>query len=61
MKTPQNLPCRCGSGKKYKKCCMTQDEQAKAAAKTPLVKVSPRAARAALLPIQAMFMSMFQE
>ncbi|MFX3634182.1 MAG: tetratricopeptide repeat protein [Candidatus Pristimantibacillus sp.] len=23
----RNEPCHCGSGKKYKKCCMTQDEQ----------------------------------
>ena len=26
MKTPRNEPCPCGSGKKYKKCCLVQDE-----------------------------------
>lgn len=27
MKISRNAPCRCGSGKKYKKCCLTQDEK----------------------------------
>lgn len=27
MKTPRNDPCPCGSGRKYKKCCLTQDQQ----------------------------------
>ncbi len=26
MKTGRNTPCPCGSGKKYKKCCMRKDE-----------------------------------
>ncbi|MFT5083329.1 MAG: hypothetical protein ACI9Y1_001371 [Lentisphaeria bacterium] len=25
-KTPRNGPCPCGSGKKYKKCCLQKDE-----------------------------------
>jgi hypothetical protein len=27
MKTGRNDPCPCGSGKKYKKCCMSKDEK----------------------------------
>ncbi len=30
MGTSRNAPCRCGSGKKYKKCCLRQDEKAAA-------------------------------
>ncbi len=28
MKTGRNAPCPCGSGKKYKKCCLDKDQQA---------------------------------
>jgi len=31
MKTGRNDPCPCGSGKKYKKCCLAKDEAAKPA------------------------------
>lgn len=31
MKIGRNEPCRCGSGKKYKKCCWTKDAAAEAA------------------------------
>ena len=27
MKTGRNAPCPCGSGKKYKKCCLNNDQQ----------------------------------
>lgn len=27
MKTSRNQPCPCGSGKKYKKCCLSQDQK----------------------------------
>jgi len=27
----RNQPCYCGSGKKYKKCCLAKDEQEKTA------------------------------
>ena len=27
MKANRNDPCPCGSGKKYKKCCLTKDEE----------------------------------
>ena len=29
-KTSRNAPCPCGSGKKYKKCCLAKDEAAEA-------------------------------
>ena len=32
MKVSRNSPCPCGSGKKYKKCCLVQDEKAAAEA-----------------------------
>jgi hypothetical protein len=32
----RNDPCHCGSGKKYKKCCLTKDEEARQAAKAEL-------------------------
>ncbi|MFN3486913.1 MAG: SEC-C metal-binding domain-containing protein, partial [Planctomycetota bacterium] len=28
MKIGRNQPCPCGSGKKYKKCCLPKDEEA---------------------------------
>lgn len=35
-KTRRNDPCHCGSGKKYKQCCLAKDEAAeRAAAQTP--------------------------
>ncbi|MEX1346379.1 MAG: SEC-C metal-binding domain-containing protein, partial [Desulfobacterales bacterium] len=27
MKIGRNAPCSCGSGKKYKKCCLNNDQQ----------------------------------
>jgi tetratricopeptide (TPR) repeat protein len=33
-KTGRNEPCPCGSGKKYKRCCLANDEQAERAAYT---------------------------
>ncbi len=51
----RNEPCRCGSGRKYKQCCLDKDESeariayAKAAAEAPesspdaAARVSPRA------------------
>lgn len=32
MKVGPNDPCGCGSGKKYKKCCWTKDQQVQAQA-----------------------------
>ena len=28
MKVGRNQPCHCGSGRKYKQCCLTKDEAA---------------------------------
>lgn len=28
MKLGRNEPCRCGSGRKYKRCCLAADEEA---------------------------------
>lgn len=43
MKTGRNDPCPCGSGKKYKKCCLAKDEGAArvAAASAPLLSLVP--------------------
>lgn len=43
MKISRNEPCHCGSGKKYKKCCLQNDlkkEEASKIAKKPKVKQS---------------------
>ena len=45
MKTGRNDPCPCGSGKKYKKCCLSKD--AAEAARHPLPPTPPRHAPAA--------------
>ena len=38
-KPGRNDPCPCGSGKKYKRCCLAKDEQAE---RTALADTSPR-------------------
>lgn len=53
MTTPnppgRNEPCHCGSGKKYKQCCLAKDEEAarkaraKAAARAPAVEAPAEA------------------
>jgi tetratricopeptide (TPR) repeat protein len=47
-KTGRNDPCPCGSGKKYKRCCLTKDEEAEralaAVAQAPLWQISDSAA-----------------
>jgi tetratricopeptide (TPR) repeat protein len=40
-KVGRNQPCPCGSGKKYKQCCLATDEAAAAAAATPKQQRSP--------------------
>jgi hypothetical protein len=46
MKTGRNDPCPCGSGKKYKKCCLEKDQEANA--RRPLLPTSsPKAGPAA--------------
>ena len=34
-KTSRNAPCPCGSGKKYKKCCLAKDEAARRRSLSP--------------------------
>jgi tetratricopeptide (TPR) repeat protein len=49
-KIGRNDPCLCGSGKKYKQCCLANDEAAtRAASPPPETKLSRRYARAAAL------------
>jgi tetratricopeptide (TPR) repeat protein len=38
----RNNPCPCGSGKKYKKCCLPKDEAAAAAARPPPPPPAPK-------------------
>jgi len=41
-KTGRNDPCSCGSGKKYKRCCLAVDQATQAATRTPLDPESSR-------------------
>jgi len=50
-KIGRNDPCACGSGKKYKKCCMARDEAAALAARA----VQPAAAPASLASLGSLF------
>ena len=36
----RNEPCRCGSGKKYKHCCLVKDEKKDAAARAKAAKAA---------------------
>ena len=50
-KIGRNDPCPCGSGKKYKKCCLAGDEAAARAARpAPPAAVEPEQAPPAELP-----------
>lgn len=44
-KIPRNEPCPCGSGKKYKHCCLPKDEQAERVAFAERKKVAEEAQR----------------
>ncbi len=50
-KTGRNDPCLCGSGKKYKRCCLAQDEAAERATRVAVqaAKPPPQAVRGPLL------------
>lgn len=52
-KIGRNDPCPCGSGKKYKQCCLAKDQAAASAqrAERPVVSPPPRAALADILQI----------
>jgi SEC-C motif len=50
MKAPsRNASCRCGSGVKYKKCCLPKDEAARAAHDPPGRSIDQRGDRLAIL------------
>ena len=44
-KTGRNDPCPCGSGKKYKRCCLAKDEEAERAALAAATAVAPPSRR----------------
>ena len=43
----RNEPCRCGSGKKYKHCCLARDEKKDAAARAKAAKAAEAPAASA--------------
>ena len=43
----RNEPCRCGSGRKYKHCCLEKDDKKAAAARAKAAKVEEAPAAAA--------------
>jgi hypothetical protein len=45
MKIGRNAPCHCGSGKKYKQCCLRKDEEATRLALAAPSEPAPRAAK----------------
>jgi hypothetical protein len=50
MSVGRNDPCPCGSGKKYKKCCLAKDEEAKQVEQAKPIGPAPRAARSLASP-----------
>jgi hypothetical protein len=42
----RNEPCHCGSGKKYKHCCLAKDEETERAAREHEASAAPQAAPA---------------
>ena len=53
----RNEPCHCGSGRKYKQCCLPKDEaeaaKTRAAAAAAAATAAPAEADAAATPVQA--------
>ena len=43
MKLGRNAPCDCGSGKKYKRCCLRKDEQESSSARGTVFEDQPEA------------------
>lgn len=41
MKLGRNDPCHCGSGKKYKACCLAKDESKERAAREKAAQTAP--------------------
>ena len=50
--TGRNDPCPCGSGKKYKKCCLKKDEEARRVALAEAERAAREAAAAPLWPLR---------
>src|SRR5918992_1068556 len=50
MSVGRNDPCPCGSGKKYKKCCLAKDEEAKQVEQAKPIGPAPRAVRSLVSP-----------
>jgi hypothetical protein len=50
MKVGRNDPCPCGSGKKYKKCCLAKDQEAQAKQSPIVGEIAPPFARPSSLP-----------
>ena len=42
----RNAPCHCGSGKKYKQCCLAKDEAAERAARAKAAEKAEKADKA---------------
>ncbi len=38
----RNEPCHCGSGKKYKHCCLAKDEESERASRAELASAAPQ-------------------
>jgi hypothetical protein len=49
----RNDPCHCGSGKKYKQCCLAKDEEAARAARAKAAAEAPVPAAEATTPAPA--------
>src|SRR5208337_3380033 len=50
MKTGRNDPCPCGSGKKYKKCCLAKDQEASLRRTAEIASSSSSVAPASSVP-----------
>ena len=49
----RNEPCHCGSGRKYKHCCLAKDEAADAAVRTKAAAEAPAPPAEATAPVAA--------
>jgi hypothetical protein len=49
----RNDPCHCGSGKKYKQCCLGKDEEAARTARAKAAAEAPSPAADAVAPAHA--------
>ena len=47
----RNEPCHCGSGRKYKQCCLAKDEAARMAARAAVAAEAPAEPAEAVAPV----------